>query len=129
MMPPQLMFLGGTMTVRRTAAAVLAVAALTLTGCSSNDERPQTKPGSSAPASPSADTAAAEAACKAAWTKYVAGSEHPDEKRARAACKGLPAADVAGLGADAIREHTAKNREHFDECIDTPDAPECADLP
>ncbi|MGQ4397915.1 hypothetical protein ACN6K5_000917 [Streptomyces violaceoruber] len=119
------------MRIRMTAAAVGAVLALALTACSSDEtpDRPETA--SSAPASPSADTAAAEKACKDAWTRALEegavdnGSvsvENPPKE-----CDGLR--NGAAQAADAVREHIQEGRDQLEDCMDDPSAPECEGLP
>lgn len=119
------------MRIRTTAAAVGAVLTLALTACSSDEtpDRPETA--SSAPASPSADTAAAERACKDAWTQALEegavdnGSvsvENPPKE-----CDGLR--NGADQAADAVREHIQEGRDQLEDCMDDPSAPECEGLP
>ncbi|WP_461712381.1 hypothetical protein [Streptomyces sp. DSM 41013] len=117
------------MRIRTTAAAVGAVLALALTACSSDEtpDRPQ-ETDSSAPASPSADTAAAEQACKDAWSQATEngaiedGSVSVDNPPAE--CDGVK--NGAGLAADAIREHIQKGRNRMEDCLDDPS---CTELP
>ena len=118
------------MTMRTTAAAV-AVLALALSACSSSDDKPEQPAAStsSAAPSPTVDQAAAEQACKEAWRQAVedgsvgdgtvSADKHPAE------CEGVPGS--AGLGADAIREHTEANRERYHACLENPEGPDCED--
>jgi hypothetical protein len=116
------------MRIRMTAAAIGAVLALALTACSSDEtpDRPETA--SSAPASPSADTAAAEKACKDAWTRAVKEGAVDDGsvsvENPPAECDGVK--DQAGLAADALREDIQEGRDRMEDCLDDP---ACTELP
>lgn len=120
------------MRIRMTAAAVGAVLALALTACGSDEkpDRPQ-ETASSAPASPSADTAAAQQACKDAWRQAAEDGAIDDgsvsAENPPAECDGLE--HGLALGSDAIREHIQEGRKRLEDCMTDPSAPECEGLP
>lgn len=103
------------MRIRTTAAAVGAVLALALTACSSDE--PEGSPSSSAPASPSAGTAAAEQACKDAWRQAVESGAIDDGsvsvENPPAECDGVK--NGAAVAAEAIREHIEEGRKRLTE--------------
>lgn len=108
----------------RTTAAAVAVLGLALTACSSSggDDKPDAPASTSTSASASVDPRAAEAECKAAWSKAVADGSIDDgsvsAEKPPAECAGV--ASSARLGIEAIKEHIEEGRERHDACTEDP---------
>lgn len=117
-------------TIATTGAAVLILALPACSSSDSSDERPP-ETASSAPASPSADAAAAEKACKDAWSQAAESGAIDDGsvsvENPPAECDGVR--NGAALAAEAIREHIQEGRKQLEDCMDDPSAPECEGLP
>jgi hypothetical protein len=105
----------------RTTAAAVAVLGLALTACSGNDKPDAPAPASTS-ASATADPWAAEAECKAAWSKAVEDGSIDDgsvsAEKPPAECAGV--ASSARLGIEAIKEHIEEGRERHDACTEDP---------
>lgn len=112
--------------MRTTAAAAVAVLALTLAACSSDDQPAQQETPSSEAASPSVDTEAAQKACVDAWVDAIRqGAKEGDP--APSACAGVP--DSEGLNyARAVRQRLQEDRARYDACLEDPSAAGCDEL-
>lgn len=114
------------MRTRTTAAAVIAVLALTLSACSSGgDDKPSQPASSSAAASPSVDPAAARKTCVDAWAEEIRLNPNSGEGDEPAACSQVPG-DRETLYGEAVRQKIQNGRDQIDECLADP---ACTELP
>ncbi|MFD5220304.1 hypothetical protein ACFWMH_21970 [Streptomyces tendae] len=113
----------------RITTAALAVLALTLTACSS-DEQPD-KPAvtvtetATATATATVDRAAARQACVGAWLDLLTTDDSTSADDEPAICDQVPG-QSAEMYAEAIRQHNQANRDRMDACLDDPT---CTELP
>lgn len=113
------------MRTRTTAAAILAVAALALTACSSgSDDKPTQPASSSASASPPIDRTAARQACVDAWVQALEDGT-ADADNEPSVCGAVPG-QSAEMYAEALLQHNKANRERLDDCLEDPS---CTEMP
>jgi len=115
--------------MRHTTTALLTATLLALAGCSSGSE-PDEKPTATVTATPSLSKEEARAACVDAWRDWFDNTPadyNPDTDPLPTLppCDGLPG--QAEMGAEALRQRNAENREQHDTCTDDPAA--CTDFP
>lgn len=109
MIPPHLlMSLGGCMNARTVAA--VAVLALVLAGCGSDDAEPEPPASSSAAASPTVDQEAARKACVDAWADLLRSRPEAGLQDEPSACAGLPEGERLDRYMEGLWQRNEENR-------------------